>query len=719
MGNTRDTGYLRELVTYDGSNNVTFPANVSLVAPASSDNSTKVPSTAWVRTYVSGVASLSTSGTSGANGSSGSSGQTGAAGSSGSSGQTGAAGSSGSSGSSGQTGAAGSSGSSGQSGAAGSSGSSGSSGQTGAAGSSGSSGQTGAAGSSGSSGQSGAAGSSGSSGSSGTRGSSGSSGSSGQSGAAGSSGSSGQSGAAGSSGSSGQTGGAGSSGTSGTSPSAAAYVAKAGDTMTGTLRFTDSTNGIYKSGDRLTIRSESTDNVANFANYGLYLPVLSQTAGLYVESPIEARTGLRMGSGAANGTITVGADTAATANRLAQRDSNGDITVRELVLNVAVQDFTPSSMVAIYPATNQAVKVTASGARAFLSVPTRTGGDASGTWGISISGNATNLSGAGGSYIQSTSTGTSYTANYQIRENSGGGGNTNEIYAPQLGFHWSGVVASSIMMEASGRIAIRNNPGGSYESFIASDITASSNLTARSNTISGASGGVINLGGSSSDPSSLGNSGIIGLTWGLRTDSQAYYMVKSTSQSFGSYTYNRLDLSWHTGIIMGAEPVYGGIRMYNNSLNVATGILFSVGNGDSNVRATNDIIAYASDRRLKHSILPIENALSKVNSLTGMTYQWNDVGSKHGWDPDTVTREAGVFAQDVQAVLPEAVRLAPFDDEMGVSKSGENFLTVKYEKLVPLLIEAIKEQQTQIEDQALEIRNLKALVGSLLGKNLK
>jgi hypothetical protein len=159
--------------------------------------------------------------------------------------------------------------------------------------------------------------------------------------------------------------------------------------------------------------------------------------------------------------------------------------------------------------------------------------------------------------------------------------------------------------------------------------------------------------------------------------------------------------------------------MYNDSLNVANALLFSVGNGDSNVKATNDIIAYASDRRLKHNILPIENALSKVNSLTGMTYQWNDVGSKHGWDPDTVAREAGVFAQDVQAVLPEAVRLAPFDDEMGVSKSGENFLTVKYEKIVPLLIEAIKEQQVQIEDQKKEIQNLKALVGSFLSKSLK
>jgi hypothetical protein len=116
--------------------------------------------------------------------------------------------------------------------------------------------------------------------------------------------------------------------------------------------------------------------------------------------------------------------------------------------------------------------------------PTLTGGGASGTWGISITGsaasatNATNLYGAGGSYIQSTSTGTSYTANYQVRENSGGGGSTNEIYAPQLAFHWSGVVASSIMMESSGRIAIRNNPGSAYESFIAYDVYGSNSMRA-------------------------------------------------------------------------------------------------------------------------------------------------------------------------------------------------------------------------------------------------
>jgi hypothetical protein len=64
----------------------------------------------------------------------------------------------------------------------------------------------------------------------------------------------------------------------------------------------------------------------------------------------------------------------------------------------------------------------------------------------------------------------------------------------------------------------------------------------------------------------------------------------------------------------------------------------------------------------------------------------------------------GLFADEVESVLPEAVKLAPFDrDEQGQSKSGENFKTIQYEKLVPLLVEAIKEQQTIIDQQQAKI----------------
>ncbi len=100
-----------------------------------------------------------------------------------------------------------------------------------------------------------------------------------------------------------------------------------------------------------------------------------------------------------------------------------------------------------------------------------------------------------------------------------------------------------------------------------------------------------------------------------------------------------------------------------------------------------DIIAFASDERLKTNFEPIENALDKVLALNGFTYNFNEIGEGLGFD--TSLRHAGVSAQEVQAVLPEAVCPAPANDE---------YLTVKYDKLVPLLIEAIKELKAEIDE---------------------
>ena len=69
----------------------------------------------------------------------------------------------------------------------------------------------------------------------------------------------------------------------------------------------------------------------------------------------------------------------------------------------------------------------------------------------------------------------------------------------------------------------------------------------------------------------------------------------------------------------------------------------------------------------------------------------------------------GVYAQDVEKVQPEAVDLAPFDnDGEDNSISGEKYLTVQYEKLVPLLIEAMKEQQQTIDDLKSRLEKLES-----------
>lgn len=116
------------------------------------------------------------------------------------------------------------------------------------------------------------------------------------------------------------------------------------------------------------------------------------------------------------------------------------------------------------------------------------------------------------------------------------------------------------------------------------------------------------------------------------------------------------------------------------------------------IRATNQITAFYSDERLKENIQIIPDALNKLMTLRGVTYTPNSVAESYGYTKENMV---GVIAQEVEAVLPEAVKPAPFDivkDENGVegSLSGEHYKTVQYEKLVPLLIQAVKELAEEV-----------------------
>ena len=114
------------------------------------------------------------------------------------------------------------------------------------------------------------------------------------------------------------------------------------------------------------------------------------------------------------------------------------------------------------------------------------------------------------------------------------------------------------------------------------------------------------------------------------------------------------------------------------------------------IYATSTITAYYSDIRLKDNIETIKNAAEKLYSLSGIIYRNNELARKYGYIDDK--NYVGVIAQQVQRVLPEVVKRAPFDNAGdGISKSGEDYLTVQYELLIPLIIETIKEQQLEIE----------------------
>ena len=118
------------------------------------------------------------------------------------------------------------------------------------------------------------------------------------------------------------------------------------------------------------------------------------------------------------------------------------------------------------------------------------------------------------------------------------------------------------------------------------------------------------------------------------------------------------------------------------------------------LRATSEIYAYYSDQRLKTKVGDLDDALNIVKNLHGFKYVNNDVAKSFGYFSDDV--QVGLSAQDVQAVVPEVVHLAPFDtvvNEAGeeISRTGKNYLTVDYSKLVPVLIEAIKQLDKKIE----------------------
>jgi len=110
------------------------------------------------------------------------------------------------------------------------------------------------------------------------------------------------------------------------------------------------------------------------------------------------------------------------------------------------------------------------------------------------------------------------------------------------------------------------------------------------------------------------------------------------------------------------------------------------------IRATNEVTAYySSDVALKENITTIDNALDKINSLQGVKFDWTDeyINSRGGEDGFFVRKhDTGIIAQDVEKVLPEIV-----------AKRADGFKGVKYEKLMGLVIQAIKELSKKMDEK--------------------
>jgi hypothetical protein len=162
--------------------------------------------------------------------------------------------------------------------------------------------------------------------------------------------------------------------------------------------------------------------------------------------------------------------------------------------------------------------------------------------------------------------------------------------------------------------------------------------------------------------------------------------------------------AWGGGRLVTPEEVRGTVfREYSDTAYYVDpssgGTCF---NGGGNILTAGNITAYYSDERLKTKLGTIENALDKIKSLSGFYYEANETAQKLGFKK---IREVGVSAQEVEKILPEIVKPAPVNND---------YLTIDYERLVPLLIEAIKEQDGKMKEMEKTINSLTEMVTKLL-----
>ena len=130
---------------------------------------------------------------------------------------------------------------------------------------------------------------------------------------------------------------------------------------------------------------------------------------------------------------------------------------------------------------------------------------------------------------------------------------------------------------------------------------------------------------------------------------------------------------------------------------------------DGAIICSKGITTSFSDDRLKNYTSNIENPIDLINRLNGFHFVPNDLAMTYGF---TKTPDVGLSAQEVQSILPEIVKLAPFDmarDNYNniVSKSGDNFLTICYEKMAPLFVESIKALKKELNELKLEVAELR------------
>ena len=172
-----------------------------------------------------------------------------------------------------------------------------------------------------------------------------------------------------------------------------------------------------------------------------------------------------------------------------------------------------------------------------------------------------------------------------------------------------------------------------------------------------------------------------------------------------AFSINNIKSSW----VITASNVYS---LTNVSIGTTSNIdTLTV---DGAIICSKGITTSFSDNRLKDYTSNIANPIDLINRLNGFHFVPNDMALNYGF---TKTPDVGLSAQEVQSILPEIVRLAPFDMTRDthnniVSKSGDNYLTICYEKMAPLFVECIKALKNELDELRCEVAELREAAGT-------
>jgi hypothetical protein len=185
----------------------------------------------------------------------------------------------------------------------------------------------------------------------------------------------------------------------------------------------------------------------------------------------------------------------------------------------------------------------------------------------------------------------------------------------------------------------------------------------------------------------------------LRNDINSSNYVAKTNENL-SIAIGNISTPW--------TETTSNIFIFNN-VSIGTSSNIDTLTIDGGIIASRGIVSSFSDNRLKNHTSNIANPIDLINKLNGFHYIPNDVALQHGFPS---VPDIGLSAQEVQSILPEIVRIAPFDmmlDDYNniISKSGDNYLTICYEKLAPLFVESIKALKKELDEVKRELAELR------------